>query len=245
MSTVKIQIEKTFSIWDKVELIIEEDNERGLYLTRIEDFTGDLIKITKPEYQSGTILIRERTPLKALIIKQDAVYQFTTRISRRGNAPDFEYYLEPPEDLNRYQRRNFVRIEDFSAGTFSPVDPQMSAVRAGWYPFRTENISGSGILLKTPKEINNDDLLLINHDLLKLVGVSLPLLAICRRSYGSKRQQYYGLEYIREDLVANFFENNKWQYLPKSVLAFDLAQQEKLASYIFKKQVKLRKEGLL
>lgn len=245
MSTVKIQIENMLSIWDKVEIIIEEDNERGVYISRIEDFAGDRIKITKPEYQSGSILIRERMPLLALIIKQDAVYKFATKISRIGQSPDYEYYLELPDDLSRYQRRNFVRIEDYTAGTFSPVDPQMSAVRAGWFPYRTENISGSGILLKTPKEIRKDNLVLLNHDLLKLVGVELPLLAICRRSFISKRQHFYGLEFIRDDQIAHFFENNKWQYLPKSVLAFDLACQERLASHIFKKQVKLRKEGLL
>lgn len=245
MATVKNQIEQTLSIWDKVEIIIEEDNERGVYMSRIEDFAGDQIKITKPEYQSGSILIRERTELKALIIKQDAVYQFTTKIRRRGESPDFEYYLELPDDINRFQRRNFVRIEDFTAGTYSPVDPQMSAVRAGWYPYRTENISGSGILIKTPKEIKIDDLVLINHELLKLVGLELPLLAICRRSFVLKRQHFYGLEFIRDDRIANFFENNKWQYLPQTVLSFDLDHQERLASHIFKKQVKLRKEGLL
>ena len=42
-----------FDIWEKLEIVVEENGESGIYIARIDDFNTNGIVITKPAWIRG------------------------------------------------------------------------------------------------------------------------------------------------------------------------------------------------
>ena len=55
--TAAQQIDFPLNIWDRVELLVGEGDEQGIYVSRIEDVNSEGIVIVKPDFVTGNRLL--------------------------------------------------------------------------------------------------------------------------------------------------------------------------------------------
>ncbi len=245
MSTSLSNLSQPLKVWEKLEIIVGDDDKRGIYVARIEDFLGGGILITAPEFQQGTTLLRENCDVTVHVTKTDAVYEFASRIRRFNSQAHSLYLLTPPKKLRRVQRRQFVRIDYFEKIQIAVATPDYGGEEFEWHQFSTRNISGGGMLIRGPFELHEGDILLIRADIFKDLGIELPIAAICRRAQKEEKEHLAGIEFIRQDNVDVFLNQRRLALLPVSITEFDRAAQNQLVNHIFQQQIQMRRKGLL
>ncbi|UCE23379.1 MAG: flagellar brake domain-containing protein [Candidatus Zixiibacteriota bacterium] len=245
MELVLSQISEPLKLWEKIEIVIADGDERGMYLARIEDFIPDGIVISNPEFREGNTLLRDNCEVVVLVIKEDAVYQFYSLLSKSEIDGKTLFVLTMPREVQRVQRRQFVRIELISDVSIANLGAEKIEEKDEWQNAVCVDISGGGMLLKSVDEIDPPSTLLVKADLFKRLDIKQPIAAICRRTFIRDGQHYTGIEFIREDNLSHYFYQEELKRLPKSTAEFDHNAQNKLVTYIFQQQIELRKKGLI
>ncbi len=238
-------LSQPLKVWEKLEIIVGEDDKRGIYVARIEDFIGGGILITAPEFQQGTTLLRENCDVVVHVTKADAVYEFTSRIRRYNSEAHNLYLLTPPKQLRRVQRRQFVRIDISEKVEVAVTAPELDGGEIEWQQFSSRNISGGGMLLRGSYEVHAGDILLLKAGIFKQLDIALPIGAICRRVQSEDKELLVGLEFIRQDNVDVFLNQRRLALLPATISGFDRAAQNRLVNHIFQQQIQMRRKGLL
>ncbi|UCG61695.1 MAG: flagellar brake domain-containing protein [Candidatus Zixiibacteriota bacterium] len=245
MELALAQISEPLKLWEKIEIIFAEGEEQGLYLARIEDFITDGIVISNPEFKEGQTLLRDNSQVVVLVIKEDAVYQFYSLLNKQEVDGQMLFVLTLPRDIQRVQRRQFVRIDQIHELSFANLGAQEVEKKTVWHDTVSINISGGGMAIKTPEDVDPPNILLIKTDLFARLKISQPVAAICRRSFYVDKQHYTGVEFIRADNLSHHFYKSELSRLPKSAAQFDHNAQNRLVMYIFQQQIDLRKKGLI
>lgn len=239
------QISQPLKIWEKVEIIIEDKKKRGLYISRIEDFVADCIIIAVPEFMGGQDILKDDCIVTVQIPKDDAVYQFSTRMRSLKSHKSKSYMLFPPVNIQRKQRRQHVRIEFSAQVKFAVIDDSVDSDKFKWQTAKTINLSGGGMLLKASEKIKKGDVLLLKTEIFSKLKIPQPLLGYCCRSFREKNNYFYGVEFVACERVSQYINKKLKKILPESINNFDHKAQEKLVFYIFQEQVELRKKGLI
>ena len=140
------QISRPLKVWEKIELVVGDGDEKGVYISRIEDFVGGGIIITNPEFQEGNTLMRDNCSVEVMITKDDAVYSFSSRIRKFKSPRKNLYILTPPQNIRRVQRRQFVRIDYFEKIQIAPIGEQNHLkMEFEWTDGTCVNVSGGGM----------------------------------------------------------------------------------------------------
>jgi c-di-GMP-binding flagellar brake protein YcgR len=239
------EISEPLKLWEKIEIVIADGDDQGLYLARIEDFVEDGIVISNPELREGSRQLRDNCAVVALVIKEDAVYQFYSLLSKTEIEGKVLYVLTLPRDIQRVQRRQFVRLELVSDVSIADLGAKIVDQTAGWQDTVCVNISGGGMLIKSWESLEPPNLILAKADILSSLKIAQPIAAICRRTFCQDQQHYTGIEFIREDNLSHYVYESEMGRLPKTVRAFDHRAQNRLVTYIFQRQIELRKKGLI
>ncbi len=239
------QISEPLKLWERIEIVVADGDDKGLYLARIEDFIDDGIVISNPEFREGSTLLRDNCEVVVLVIKEDAVYQFYSLLSKKESGGKPIFALTLPREVRRVQRRQFVRIDLIKNVKVANMGARDVARRPFWKDTTSMNISGGGMLIKKPHDLDAPDLLLIKSDIFTQLDIHHPVAAICRRSYVKDNQHYSGVEFIRGDSLTHYFYEEEASSLPETVARFDYQAQNKLVTYVFQQQIELRKKGLL
>lgn len=245
MQLVLPQISQPLKIWEKIEIIIGDDDNKGIYQARIEDFVNDDIVITPPEFQEGKTLLRDDSPVVVLVTKKDAVYQFSSRIKKIKDKKNIAYLLSPPKDITRVQRRQFVRIDMFCHLRAAFIDSLDKDGKFKWFNASSVNISGGGMLLECVEKIKPSDIIVFTSDVFSKLNIAQPIAAICRRTYEEDKKYYSGVEFIRADHLSLHLEKKQIKLLPHSITLFDRFTQNQLINFIFHQQIEMRKKGLI
>ncbi len=236
-------------LWEKIEIYVGEGADAGRYIARIEDFERNGLVISSPEYITGGTLMRDGSDCTVLLTRRDAVYEFHSRITTSGQGEDRRYFLTPPGNIRRVQRRQFVRIELVKPFAFAllpeRVSDDMAFSSLKWNQTKSINVSGGGMLIAAPVPISTGDLLLLKMKFFAEVGLPLALGAICRRTETVKGDLRAGIEFVRAEHINKFFNEGQRRLLPESAAYFDQTMQNKLVNYVFQEQVRLRQKGLL
>jgi len=236
-------------LWERIEIVVGEGTEAGHYIARIEDFSKQGIIISCPEMVSGNTLLRDNADCIVFFNREDAMYRLITRIRRDAGQPN-RYVLRPLQEIQRVQRRQFVRVEMWQKMSFAVLPSAVgNASTAGstleWVKALCQNISGGGILMKTDRELTVDDVLILKCPLFDEIGLPEALVGVCRRVFKEKTGFLYGIEFILEHQIDQYVESTSRALLPKAVMHYDLLMQNKLVIFIFRQQLALRKKGLL
>lgn len=239
------QIPEPLRLWEKIEIVVGEGDTKGVYLTRIEDFTDDAIIVCNPEFQQGRTLLRNNCEVVVLVIKEDAVYQFYSQIMKVEKDGQQAHALSLPTEIRRIQRRQFVRIEMFSNIRYANLGSRDFGRKLVWHQSACENISGGGMLICSDDNVEPPDILLIKTDLFAKLHLPQPIAAICRRTLHKENRQYAGIEFIRADSLTHYLYGSELSNLPPSVVEFDHAAQNRLVTFVFQQQIDLRKKGLI
>ncbi len=167
------KLENILKINDKVYLEVLTGPLQGRsFVTRIEDILPNGIILGAPlDSEKGYYLsLRGGTKLRISFPKKDAIYQFNTvvRDSRTGRLPIL--IVDKPKELLRFQRREFVRLDDVIPVIYkvtvpedmnikyklidkSEIDKKSPSEEERFLSGFTKNISGNGMLILVKKDV--------------------------------------------------------------------------------------------
>lgn len=236
-------------VWEKVEIVIGEGDQAGHYLARIQDFLNGGIVITEPEFLHGNSLLTEQAPVRVIITREDAVYEFNSTVRRSMSKTKHQFLLNPPRQIERVQRRLFVRVDITKRMTWAKVMPvaewQTLEDRARWIQTSTVDISGGGVLFRADGLIERQTKMLVRISLLPEIGLPETVAAISMRGFTRKNEYYCGASFILAEQLRKHFSADELKALPPEISQFDHHAQNRLVSHIFQIQVSLRRKGLL
>ncbi|MFQ6007544.1 MAG: flagellar brake protein [Candidatus Zixiibacteriota bacterium] len=249
MPIVTSHLREPLKLWEKVEVEVGEGDDAGRYIARIEDFVKEGIVISTPEFIGGNKLLRDNVDVAVIITREDAVYQFHSHLKRIQTHLKSIYQLENPTEIRRIQRRQFVRIEKRAEVLYARLTSAKTKtprrIRIKWNRSEIVDISAGGALMKAHEKLQADDILVLHIPFLKDLGLPEHIVSLCRRTFHERHKHFVGLEFITSDRLTRYLDSNELDTLPKSVVDFDFAAQNKLAAYVFNQQIELRKKGLL
>jgi len=241
--------DKQLKVWDKIYIYVGEGRERGEYVARIEDFINGGIIIAQPEFVKGKTLLREGIDITVSFVRDDAAYQFSSRIMHRTVKGGQQMILSPPARIRRMQRRLFCRIETSTRVSFAIIRAMKDwddwEEGLTWMKSRCIDISGGGAMVRVQEKLAVGTPLLVRLEFFQNHSLPNEIVAVCRRSFLRDDNQYAGLEFILADQLHEVVKRDILERLPDSVRHFGSIAQNKLVSCIFAEQVELRKKGLL
>ncbi|UCD62823.1 MAG: flagellar brake domain-containing protein [Candidatus Zixiibacteriota bacterium] len=239
------QISEPLKLWEKIEIVVGDGDSKGLYLARIEDFVDDGIVVSTPEFRTGNTLLRENCEVAVLVIKEDAVYQFYSRLSRIEASERPLYLLTLPDNIQRVQRRQYVRVDLFNQISYANLGSKNLENDFEWHDTVALNLSGGGMLIRSEENLAPPNLLLLKTEILDRLGFEQPVAAICRRSFWLENRHHSGVEFITNDNLSHYFYSDELDRLPQSIRRFDHVAQNRLVTFVFQQQIELRKKGFL
>ncbi len=235
-----------FDIWEKLEIVVEEKGESGVYIARINDFDANGVVITQPEWIRGRKLLISNAKVFVRFVKSDAMYQFPARTRPlKGKMADM-LQLYDIGSIRRLQRREFVRIDYLSKMTFTVLKNLNDANQEyKWLPSQTKNISAGGIMMQANNQIEAGNLLLLKINNYSAMGIPRFVVAICRRIISEGEALFAGVEFVIAEELHKYFKPEELAKLPVQVKKFDIQNQNKLVRFVFEEQIEERKKGLL
>jgi c-di-GMP-binding flagellar brake protein YcgR len=236
------------NIWDKIELLVGQGDEQGIYVSRIEDINHDGIVIVKPDFVSGNKLLTANSLVYVQFLKPDALYRFSAKIRVLSNGPNGLIQLHSLGGMERVQRRQFVRVDMHLELKYALLKRPPSGILAenlSWHTSYTSNVSSGGLLMKVNDEIKKGDLLLIKIGKYEEMGIPRLLAAISRRIITMDKFLYVGVEFMLDRKISKYFATGEVELLPPQVKKFTITVQSHLVKYIFNQQIMERQKGLL
>jgi c-di-GMP-binding flagellar brake protein YcgR len=165
MSKESEQLQKQLEglVGSKVELVITLGLYKGIYPSRLEELEGGLIGLSHPTLRGAFLPALRSTELMMKIEGGGCYYQATASVVRSTiNVPVPLLWVKPVSDLEKVQRRMFVRVPcSIKADAFclgagegeeneNPEDSPAPSPPKEWFPVRVSNISlgGVGVVVK-------------------------------------------------------------------------------------------------
>ena len=249
MLKVNLQNSQPLKVWEKIDIIVGEGPDAGRYVSRIEDFINNGIVITQPEFIEGNILLREGAQVTVRVTRNDAAYQFYSSI-KQGSLKNRKYLiLTPPKNIQRVQRRLFVRIELSDRVRYANLEPVKNGVvdieKLSWQQSHTFDISGGGLLLHVTDEVKSKDLLLMQVNYFREMKLPEYVVGCCKRTCLKNENRCAGVEFVISNQLSRHFSPKELKILPTAVTDFDRRAQDRLVNDIFRRQIELRQKGLL
>ena len=249
MQSLKAKLGTELRIWEKICIVVGEGREAGIYEARVEDILNGGIVVTEPVFVSGHTLLRNGVAVAVQITRDDAAYQFFSNIRIQNTGASKRAHLSPPRGLKRIQRRLFARVDMSAPLLYSRITPDFDW--AEW-PAGVErhasslvNISGGGLLMTIDTDVARNDVILLSLELLKEAEIPVELLAVSRRVFERNDHRYCGVEFLMTDDLGTHLGTAEVSKVPEKVCRFNDRFQDKLVTFLFHKQIELRRKGLI
>ncbi|PRX33653.1 c-di-GMP-binding flagellar brake protein YcgR [Orenia metallireducens] len=95
----------------RVRIKIEDGPYKGEYGSKILDFDDKTIEIELPfDEDNRPLSIKKKTPLKIIFTGATALYQMESKVKKRKKKPVYSLVVLNSSEVERIQRRRFVRI---------------------------------------------------------------------------------------------------------------------------------------
>ncbi len=198
------------------------DGSGNTYRTRLEDVRGDQLLVAAPIHHGEIVPIRVGTALhvsfKADQIKAQGKYRASSIVESRlrGRVP--QLLLRLTSDWERFQERGFVRMDVLLDGQYAPLQEEGHGAAR---PCQITNLSGGGALIVANERLDEEGQIWIAMELDDTVVESS---ARVIRACNSNEDNYaHGIAFI------------------------DIEEESRKAiiQYVFKKQLELRRKGLV
>lgn len=193
------------------------------YACKVKDIMGERIFVLVPDEFIESNDVIPGTKVKVSFSDNAAVYTFYSEIIVLKPGKPYVLVLGRPINMNRIQRRNFVRLSTRLTVFSSKLDKDNQVLES--FSATTTDISGGGILFGCDHPLNIGDMLetfIYIGDNQTVVAVGRVVRAV-EQSAASKYRYVVGLEF------ENIREN----------------ERDKIIKYIFNQQRELRTKGLL
>lgn len=203
-------------------LTIELENKKGEKLrmkSTIHDtyFNRGVLKIAMPSYRGRFVPIQRGEFIHVTAIAEKVVYAFSSRVLDHGRDVESNLlvmHITVPEQVNRVQRRKYVRIPLVLSGSFTIENEDVN------HRFLTRDFSAGGVLMCTSKLMKVGQTIYIDLDLgdIKLI-----------------KQKAQIVRY------AGFNETTGFHEYGVQFLDVPLELEKALVSYVFQQEIKLKK----
>ncbi|MGM0470706.1 MAG: flagellar brake protein [Bacillota bacterium] len=215
-----------------VELEVKSGAYEGEYVCRVTDLDEEQITITLPIKEESVVPLTVGSKVSVTFSDETAKYKFETKINSRQFEDNVATCkLSYPNQFNKIQRRNFVRIPvrkevDFREldlddnNNFDYNEEEQEAFRSAF----TKDISGGGILLAVREFIATGS----------FVEVKLKIEKLSFESVIGK--------VIRMEKLSN---HNDKIGLGLKFVNLSSSEQDELVQWVLQKQLELHKKGLL
>lgn len=249
MQAIKNSIPTELRTWDKLRILVGEERDAGQYVARVEEIINGGVIITHPEFISGSTLLRNELPVIVQIAREDAAYQFHSRIRLHGSGATRRFILTPPRGIKRVQRRMFARVDFTTRVEYAPLptgnDKMDWEQNEGWCESNVVNMSAGGLLIISDDALRTGMLLALRLGDFRQADLPPNFLAVCRRTFSSEGERYAGLEFILVSEFGKHLSRGEISRLPESYKLFDRRMQDRLVNFLFQKQIELRQKGLI
>lgn len=247
MESVKNKSGIELTIFERIRLIVGEGRDAGLYHSRVEDVINGGVVISEPEYISGRTLLRNGLDVCVQITREDAAYQFYSRIHTHQAAALKQVILTPPKRLERVQRRMFARVDIATRITYGELSDDLDwsewEQQVTWLETRSANLSGGGVLMRLSEPMKQGQLVAMQVELFIENNLSQYVPAVCRRTFKSEDILYGGFEYIGVDDLGLHFRKDALAQIPPALRTFTGLAADKLVALLFQKQIEQRQKG--
>ncbi|HEX3033121.1 MAG TPA: PilZ domain-containing protein [Bacillota bacterium] len=205
------------------------DRDNEVYRARVDSVTDTSIVICTPSYQNKPLALAAETGVKVIYVDQLAIYSFTSVIKSVYGSPQDKFTIAIPENIDRTQRRNFVRVDVSLQMTFFTQNEDQISFET--FNTKTRDLSGGGLRFDFDERLPLETTLDVLIDLpatgcvpaygkVSVVGKvvrCLPIGSPARRKYS------IGVEFV----------------------VVEKQDREAIIRYLFEHQRQLRKQGLL
>ncbi|HUV31674.1 MAG TPA: flagellar brake protein [Acidobacteriota bacterium] len=249
MQSIQSKPDELLRVWEKIQIFVGDDGERGQYEARVEDFINGGIIISNPVFVQGHTLLRENVPVIVCFTREDAAYQFHSRIRRRLLKGDARMLLAPARNIQRVQRRRFFRIRTSAVVSYARLVPMLDWDNwedcLTWEESQCVDISGGGVLIRTNEKLDDKTLLLMRLEFFRRHDLPELVVGICRRTFERESGHFAGLEFVVASRLHDYIDKKTLSRLPAAIRIFDNIVVNKLVSAVFREQVELRQKGVL
>jgi c-di-GMP-binding flagellar brake protein YcgR len=217
-------VKEKLKVHQRVQLNILEGPYKGNYYGRIEDLVGDevIVVALPPVAGNSPALVSVGEKINVFYWDSVAQYAFEARVINRKDEVTPTITLEKYSEVQRMQRRSYFRIQAGLRVVFN-IERDDESTEPQSNEGQTLNISGGGMLLSTNVKLE--------------LGDNLPL-----KFYLSEQEcmvatgRVERLEYLA----------SKGLYRAGIVyVAIHENDRDKIIAFVFKKEIGLRKKGLL
>jgi c-di-GMP-binding flagellar brake protein YcgR len=203
-------------------LVIDFEDKKGEKLklkSSVQDtyFDRGMLKIAMPSYQGRFLPLPRGEFIRMTVIADKVVYAFSSRVLDYGRDQESNLlvmYVTVPEQVDRVQRRRYVRIPLVLNGSFTIENEE------GRYSFLTRDFSAGGMLMCTSKFLKVGQIIYVELDLTDL------------RLSNQKSQI---VRYVGLNQTTGFHEYGvQFLDVPREL-------EKALVCYVFQQEIKLRK----
>lgn len=205
------------ALYDEFEVKIDIEDEDSIRLL------GNSKLVTR--YGTGSHQVNIK------FVTSEALYRSRATLVVEDIDGEIVHSITKPVKWARVQQRDFYRLR---------VNEELEGcvkMKNRWLKFVTENVSGSGILIKGDEPLNLNDELLVKSDLFKKIGIESLVPVKVKRSFVKDDERFFGLEFIsslnRRNLLANFNLNQ-----PDKVEYYSNRMSDKISSFVLREQLK-------
>lgn len=247
MATKAGNKELSLNVWEKVDIVVGDDNKQGIYVTKVEEFNSEGIIITHPILVGGNKLLTANSSVYVQFRRPDALYRFSARMKPLNGSSLGDMQLYDLGGVERVQRRQFVRIDYKLELKYALVKNENGFCRdLRWHNSVTKNISAGGLFMEISDDIKKDDIMLVRISENSRLGIPGLVAVICRRTARDEDYiNFAGAEFITGNALPMFFTADEINYLPSQIKHLTSGVQNKMVRFVFDEQVRERQKGLI
>lgn len=217
------QSDNKLYINQNIELIIDEGPYQGNYKSKVSDITPEGIKVMAIYKKEEIIPLRKGSKVEVLFEGDNAYYSLKTEVIKRIKNRVPLLVLKNNNKINRIQRRNFFRLKLTKQIEYILLEDNKDKIQKKDYQTTTAiNLSGGGLLMVLKENMKINDRVLIDlniDDIDKMLKGKVVRIRYNKDGYSKTA----GIKFI--DL--------------------DRKDRDKIISYLFNYQRKLRRRGMI
>ncbi len=215
--------DKHLSINQNIELVVKEGQFQGSYNSKVADIVDDEIFIMSIYKREELIPLRVGIKVDVLYEGDSAFYSLSSEITGRKKEPLPMLSIKLTDNIERIQRRSFFRVQiNKNIQYISLKEQRKKETQPRFKETTAIDLSGGGLLMVLKDELKVNDRLLFKLDIEdfdKLVEGKIVRIKYNKDGYSKTA----GIEFVD----------------------IDRKDRDKIISYLFNYQRKLRRRGMI
>ncbi len=216
-------VSERLSINQKVEIVIEKGPYKGSYLSKVAEIDDgtDTYKVIALFLKGEIVSPRINQAVKISFNGDNALYEFNAIVIERLNKPIALLVVRKIGQVTRIQRRDYFRLDVMCKISYRILNDDKTDKQSELISTITVDMSAGGLKISVDEKFPKEGMLEIYIDLPEIENI--PIYGKIVNEYDLPDGKAVGIEFI--EIAQN--------------------EQDKIVSWLFDYQRKLRKRGLL